>query len=78
MEAKQRRGCNATEKQKQLLVEFIKKKPQLITGKQTHSYTAKDAANDWKEITSILNSNPGATKDWKGWRKVSTNLNQIT
>lgn len=73
MEVKQRRGFNATEKQKQLLVEFVKNKPQLISGKQTHAYTAKDAANDWKTIATTLNSNPGATKDWKGWRKVSVN-----
>jgi hypothetical protein len=33
------------------------------------------AMDQWKEIANISNSIPGASKDWKGWRKIGTLLN---
>ncbi|KAJ8964899.1 hypothetical protein NQ314_004538, partial [Rhamnusium bicolor] len=38
-------------------------------GKFTNSYTYKDAEKDWTELATILNSIPGANKNWKQWRK---------
>lgn len=60
------RGKKANEKQQKMLVEYVKSKPQLYL----QSYTYKEAQKNWENISTILNSMPGAIKNWMGWRKV--------
>jgi hypothetical protein len=57
--------------QKATLIELLKNEAQLITGKFSATYTFKDAKKKWEEISSTLNSIPGAKKEWKQWRKAS-------
>ncbi|KAK4887353.1 hypothetical protein RN001_003624 [Aquatica leii] len=52
-----------------MLVEYMKSKPQLISGKFSSSFTYKDAENEWQLKADSLNSMPEGQKDWKGWRK---------
>ncbi|KAK4882369.1 hypothetical protein RN001_005688 [Aquatica leii] len=52
-----------------MLVEYMKSKPQLISGKFSFSFTYKDVENEWQLIADSLDSMPGGQKDWKGWRK---------
>ncbi|KAK4884227.1 hypothetical protein RN001_000498 [Aquatica leii] len=52
-----------------MLVEYMKSKPQLISGKFLSSFTYKDAENEWQLIADSLNCMLGGQKDWKGWRK---------
>ncbi|XP_066600869.1 uncharacterized protein [Prorops nasuta] len=66
---KRKRCANITNEERTLLIEYLKKHPQLLKGKFTSSYTLKDAISLWTEITGILNAVNGAKKDWKGWRK---------
>jgi hypothetical protein len=68
-------GAKASEKQKQMLLEGMKLRPELLSGKFSNAFTHQTAMDQWKEIANILNSIPGASKDWKGWRKVGTLLN---
>lgn len=49
----------------------MRRNPQLVSGKFTNTYTFKDATKECQEIAQLLNSMPGAQKDWKGWRKVN-------
>lgn len=59
--------------QKKNLMEFMKKNPDLCSGKHTKNFTAKHALTLWHSITSDLNSMAcygGPIKDWKSWRKV--------
>ncbi|XP_071576846.1 uncharacterized protein [Temnothorax nylanderi] len=66
---KKKRGSNITDEQRTLLIEYMKKHPQLTRGKFTSSFTLKHSIQLWNEITNILNAINGAKKDWKGWRK---------
>lgn len=59
-----------TEVQKETMTEFLKKRPNLISGKFSANFTYKNAEMLWKDLEKILNSIPGARKDWKNWRKV--------
>lgn len=70
MQGKNIRGGKASDKQKTMLVEFLKKNSQLISGNFTNSFTYKDAEQKWQDVANILNSIPGARKEWKAWRKV--------
>ncbi|XP_074034604.1 uncharacterized protein [Leptinotarsa decemlineata] len=64
------RQSNASSEQKQLLLEFFKKNPRLISGKFSNEFTQKDAQILWQELAVLLNSCGGGTnKDWKSWRK---------
>lgn len=65
-----KKSFNASDNQKKMLVEYLKKHPELLSGKFTNTFTLKDAVRKWQEITEILNSVPGARKEWKSWRKV--------
>lgn len=56
--------------QKAVLLQFMKDHYQLQTGKFSASFTCKVAEKLWREAADILNSIPGAKKDWKAWRKV--------
>lgn len=59
-----------TEKQKIVLIEYVKKHPNLISGKQKQNFTNKDAQAGWQNIADILNAMPGANKSWCKWKKV--------
>lgn len=60
-----------TPKQKEIMVEFIKNRTHMYSGKLSSTYTKQSMVNNWLELTNLLNSVPlGATKDWKQWRKV--------
>lgn len=65
-----RRNINASTEQKRIMLEFIKKNSKLTSGKFSNDFTQKDAQRMWQELTNLLNSCPGANKDWKAWRKV--------
>lgn len=51
---------------------FLKLDPQLLSGKFSATFTFKTAQKRWETIADTLNAMPGAIKDWKKWRKVST------
>lgn len=62
-------------KQKELLVNFLEKHPEMYSGKFTDTYTKNVSLRLWTEITNILNSVPGApAKEWRQWRKVHNQL----
>ncbi|KAF5303079.1 hypothetical protein FQR65_LT08410 [Abscondita terminalis] len=48
---------------------YVKSRPHLVSGKQTNQWTQKALTAEWEEVSQTLNSTPGASKDWKGWRK---------
>ena len=56
--------------QKKLLIEFVKKHKKLQAPKFDATFSYKDSQRLWEEISGILNSVPGAKKNWKLWRKV--------
>ena len=64
------RGSKVSEKQKELMVEYLKNRPLLLSGKFSNNFTHKDAVGEWQKLAEILNSVPRSTKDWKGWKKV--------
>ncbi|XP_031334650.1 uncharacterized protein LOC116164596 [Photinus pyralis] len=65
--------------QKKMLIEYLKKHPQLVSGKFTSTFTYKNAESQWQEISNILNSIPGgSTKNWKSWRKTWQDLRSRT
>ena len=61
-----------TEKQKSVLVDFIKNNVNLILPKDNYVIRPDrlDAQNLWKQIAEELNGMPGPTKSWRQWRKV--------
>ena len=61
-----------TARQKEMLVAFMEKHPQLKTRKFSNIFTHKDARNLWSEVTVVLNQCPnGSKKEWEQWRKVT-------
>jgi len=69
--AVRKRSANVTEKQKILLLHFMKDNPHLMCSKFAAYFTYKDATILWKTLTNILNSCNGVNKNWKSWHKVS-------
>lgn len=68
---KKRAGPTITT-QKELLIEFMAKHPQLRSGRFTTDFTFKKARQLWMELADTLNAIPnGSEKDWKQWRKVT-------
>ncbi|XP_044760896.1 uncharacterized protein LOC123318351 [Coccinella septempunctata] len=63
------RGASASAEQKKLLLDYMKKHPDLLSAKFSKKFTMKDARKLWVEISNILNTCDGANKDWKSWRK---------
>lgn len=60
-----------TQKQKQLLVDFISVRKEMYSGKLTPTYTKEKMKSLWAELTNLLNSVPGGpAKTWMQWRKV--------
>ncbi|KAG5890842.1 hypothetical protein JTB14_016275 [Gonioctena quinquepunctata] len=50
----------------------------LLSGKFSQTFTFQDAKSKWQNIASILNSAPGASKDWKQWKKCWQDLRSKT
>lgn len=61
---------SVTSEQKQLLISFVTKYPELNTKKFSSKFTYKDAQRLWEEITDVLNNSIGPQKNWTEWRKV--------
>lgn len=59
-----------TLQQKNKLIELVTSDKNLISGKFSSTFTFKDSQKKWEAITELLNSFPGAKKNWKQWRKV--------
>lgn len=58
--------------QKSILLEYVKKYPDLAKQKFTAEFTFKKAQQHWEEVTAMLNGIPGGSKKtWIKWRKVS-------
>ncbi|CAG9764633.1 unnamed protein product [Ceutorhynchus assimilis] len=73
-----KKGSSVTEDQKKLMLEFIKKNQKLISGKFSNEFTQKQSQSLWQELTTLLNSCPGANKDWKAWRKTWQDIRSRT
>ncbi|KAJ8914164.1 hypothetical protein NQ315_016243 [Exocentrus adspersus] len=58
-----------TREQKRYLLQYIEEHPELQSGKFTQNFTFKKAQSMWKELSTVLNSMPGAQNDWEKWRK---------
>lgn len=57
--------------QKELLLEFIVKNPDLKSGKFTATFTRKVCQKLWMDVTKLLNSVPcGAQKSADQWKRV--------
>jgi len=64
------RNSQISIQQKHILLEFMRKNEHLQAGKFSPAFTVKQSQKLWQELTDLLNSSPGAKKDWKKWRKV--------
>lgn len=73
----EKRGANLTNDQKKVLIDFLEAHEKLRTAKFSYSFTKKQGQLLWEELTGILNSMPGAKKDWHQWRKVSKLINSV-
>jgi hypothetical protein len=58
------------------LIELLQNEPDLLSGKFISKFTYKEGQKKWEEIAQIVNSIPGARKDWKQWRKVSIKIDK--
>lgn len=66
-----KRSLPINKTQKELLVEFMKSRPELRSGRFTPMFTFKKAKELWEQLTDLLNAVPnGSHKDWRQWRKV--------
>lgn len=57
--------------QKELFVDYVKTKPQLLSGKPVILHKRHH------KLPTSLTSNPGVSKDWKGWLEININSNDI-
>ncbi|KAI4463379.1 hypothetical protein MML48_4g00013344 [Holotrichia oblita] len=73
-----RKSSHPSNNQKKIMIEFLKKHYNLVSGKFSNNFTYKDAERLWQELTNILNSMPGAQKSWKNWRKTWQDLRSRT
>ncbi|KAJ6647654.1 hypothetical protein Bhyg_02877 [Pseudolycoriella hygida] len=56
--------------QKEILVEFLEKHPELKSGKFSATFTNKTSTSLWKEVAGLLNAVPlAAIKTHDQWRK---------
>ena len=69
---KSKRSKKTTQRQYELMINFIENHPKMINGKLTPSFTAQHRDNLWKELSNLLNSDGiGPEKPPEKWRKVS-------
>ncbi|KAK9680541.1 Myb/SANT-like DNA-binding domain [Popillia japonica] len=73
-----RKSSHPSSNQKMMTMEFLKKNPQLISGKFSSNFSYKDAENLWVELAGVLNSMPDSEKTWKNWRKTWQDLRSRT
>lgn len=53
------------------MTEFIRKRPEMFSGKLTKTYTKQTMRKLWSELPDLLNCvSGGPAKDWNQWRKV--------
>lgn len=69
---KRKKGHSVTNDQKMAMVDFLNNHSELLKGKHSATFTQSIAAQQWQQLTTILNSIPGPIKDWKAWRRVCT------
>lgn len=70
-DSKKGRKPNSTDKQKNMLVDFIVFHPELVSGKNTIKSTVKHRQKLWENIANMLNSEVRPNKSWNEWRKVN-------
>ncbi|KAF5282436.1 hypothetical protein FQA39_LY17551 [Lamprigera yunnana] len=58
----------ASQSQREILLECLKKKPELLSGLFNYDFTHKDSVREWSDIAAILNSIPGTKKIKDGER----------
>ncbi|CAG9831579.1 unnamed protein product [Diabrotica balteata] len=76
---KVKRSTNASDEQKKLLLEFMKKNPNLLAAKFSNTFSQNDAQNKWQGIANVLNScGDGANKNWRAWRKTWQDIRSRT
>lgn len=68
-EINKKRDLKISDKQKKMLVEYIKSNPQLSSGRFSQIFTQKDSEALWIDLSTNLNSTRAA-KSWQNWRKV--------
>lgn len=66
------KGKSISKDQRHKMVHFIINNPGCNTGDFKSQHNEEEKHRVWNELTDMLNSMPGATKDWKGWQKVIT------
>ncbi|XP_031328555.1 uncharacterized protein LOC116164491 [Photinus pyralis] len=64
----------ASEEQKLILVQFLKKNKNVVAGKTSPNFTNKNIHEKWKTVAASLNSTGRPYKDWKNWRKTWQDL----
>ncbi|KAJ6642976.1 hypothetical protein Bhyg_07932, partial [Pseudolycoriella hygida] len=75
-EEKNKRLCTT---QKEILVEFLEKHPELKSGKFSATFTNKISTSLWKEVAGLLNAVPLAPiKTHDQWRKCWTDMKRNT
>ncbi|KAG5883346.1 hypothetical protein JTB14_023239 [Gonioctena quinquepunctata] len=66
--------ANSSMEQGNILLEFIKKNPELLTGKFSEKDTPNDAQRLWEDISrTLISCGNGANKDLRSWRMVIVN-----
>ncbi|XP_018397679.1 PREDICTED: uncharacterized protein LOC108781168 [Cyphomyrmex costatus] len=78
LNAVQKRCAYINEEQKNLLIEFMQKHPELQSGKFSATFTFKHAQKLWEKATDELHKIPGAVKSWKQWRKTWQDIRSST
>lgn len=67
-----KRAKKATVRQIEIMAEYINNHKEMITGKLSNTFTARDREHHWKELSQLLNSDgSGPEKRPEKWRKVS-------
>ncbi|KAL5245813.1 hypothetical protein ACI65C_012951 [Semiaphis heraclei] len=69
MDSKKFRKPISTDRQKNMLVDFIVFHPELVSGKNTIKSTVKQRQKLWENIANALNSEVRPNKSWNEWRK---------
>ncbi|KAG5878236.1 hypothetical protein JTB14_000725 [Gonioctena quinquepunctata] len=80
MAVEENKQSYCTQSQKQTLINLMMEKENepLISRKFSQTFTSQDAKSKLRNTASILNSAPGASKDWKQWKKSWQDLKSKT